>query len=188
MAVGTYDIPSMVEQLVREVASEPNCSQQVARTEAVLTRFLKAPLKLDGMTAHPDRYARHLLYRDPEDRFSVVAMVWGPGQSTAIHDHDGAWCVEGVFQGQLEITQFNMTHGVDEAVEMRPGRVVHAGRGAVGNLIPPSEYHKIHNGTSENAVSVHVYGRELKQCRRFVPAGPNTYRAEIVNLRYDSEL
>jgi predicted metal-dependent enzyme (double-stranded beta helix superfamily) len=26
--------------------------------------------------------------------FSVIAMTWGPGQGTPIHDHAGMWCVE----------------------------------------------------------------------------------------------
>ncbi|MHB2017635.1 MAG: cysteine dioxygenase family protein [Candidatus Xenobia bacterium] len=187
MSVGTYDVRGMVEELTRNVAAEPDMGRKVQHTEAVLSRFLSAPLCIDGLTSHPDRYARHLLYRDPQDRFSVVAMVWGPGQSTSIHDHDGTWCVEGVFQGQLEITQFEMSGNPQQSCQMREGRVVHAGRGAVGNLIPPSEYHRIHNASSQTAISIHVYGREMMQCRRYVAAGNGSYRAEIVPLRYDSE-
>jgi predicted metal-dependent enzyme (double-stranded beta helix superfamily) len=36
---------------------------------------------------NPERYQQFLLYADPDDRFSVVSFVWGPGQATPIHDH-----------------------------------------------------------------------------------------------------
>jgi 3-mercaptopropionate dioxygenase len=35
----------------------------------------------------PERYRQYLLHCDPLERFSVVSFVWGPGQSTPIHDH-----------------------------------------------------------------------------------------------------
>ena len=45
-----------------------------------------------------DHYARRELYRSREHGYSVVAMTWGPGQGTPIHDHCGLWCVEGVWE------------------------------------------------------------------------------------------
>ena len=53
-------------------------------------------------------YARRELYRSPEHGYSIVAMTWGPGQGTPIHDHCGLWCVEGVWDGELEITQYEL--------------------------------------------------------------------------------
>jgi predicted metal-dependent enzyme (double-stranded beta helix superfamily) len=53
----------------------------------------------------PDTYGRHLLYRSDDLQYVVVAMAWGAGQGTPIHDHAGVWCVEGVWCGELEVTQ-----------------------------------------------------------------------------------
>jgi len=55
-----------------------------------------------------DHYARRELYRSEDHGYSVIAMTWGPGQGTPIHDHSGMWCVEGIFQGALEITQYEL--------------------------------------------------------------------------------
>jgi len=55
-----------------------------------------------------DHYARREIYRSPELGYSVVAMTWGPGQGTPVHDHCGLWCVEGVWDGELEITQYEL--------------------------------------------------------------------------------
>ena len=53
-------------------------------------------------------YARRELYVSPEHGYGVIAMTWGPNQGTPIHDHSGLWCVEGVWHGQLEITQYDL--------------------------------------------------------------------------------
>ena len=52
----------------------------------------------EGCTGH---YARRELYRSPGHGYCVIAMTWGPGQGTPIHDHAGMWCVEAVWQGAL---------------------------------------------------------------------------------------
>jgi len=49
-------------------------------------------------TPSPVRYQQYLLHCDPLERFSVVSFVWGPGQSTPIHDHR-VWGLVGVLRG-----------------------------------------------------------------------------------------
>ena len=46
----------------------------------------------------PDDYVGHTLHAEPDGSFSIVALVWRPGQITRIHDHI-TWCVFGVIQG-----------------------------------------------------------------------------------------
>jgi predicted metal-dependent enzyme (double-stranded beta helix superfamily) len=52
--------------------------------------------------AEADHYARREIYRSEEHGYSVIAMTWGPGQGTQIHDHSGMWCVEGVWHGGIQ--------------------------------------------------------------------------------------
>ena len=56
----------------------------------------------------PPRAARRMvrplqavLHVAPDGVFSVVAVVWQPGQTIPIHDH-GSWCVVGVYEGEEE--------------------------------------------------------------------------------------
>ena len=46
----------------------------------------------------PAGYRSYLMHSEPDGSFSVVAVVWRPGQVTPIHDHV-TWCVAGVLQG-----------------------------------------------------------------------------------------
>ena len=54
------------------------------------------------------RYARRLVYADAWGRFVVIAMTWGPGQKTPLHDHAGVWCVEVVVDGLMEVVSYQL--------------------------------------------------------------------------------
>lgn len=135
----------------------------------------------------PEHYARHLVHRDPRGRFSVIAMVWGPGQGTPIHDHGGLWCVECVIQGRIEVRAYRPTDtDSDEAdVDFHCAQVVRAGLGEAGHLIPPLDHHVIHNPHDEVAVTLHVYGGDLDWCRVFEPLPDGGYVAVRRELSTD---
>lgn len=124
-----------------------------------------------------DHYARRELYRSPRLGYSVVAMTWGPGQGTPIHDHSGLWCVEGVWEGELEITQFELLERDDERFRFRAAGGMRAGPGSAGSLIPPHEYHSIHNASADDvAVSLHIYQAPMDACAKFEPLQGEWYR------------
>ena len=117
-----------------------------------------------------DHYARRELYRSPGSGYSVVAMTWGPGQGTPLHDHSGLWCVEGVWDGQLEITQYELLERDGERFRFRAAGGMQAGPGSAGSLIPPHEYHSIRNASSDAvAISLHIYKAPMECCSMFLP-------------------
>jgi 3-mercaptopropionate dioxygenase len=117
-----------------------------------------------------DHYARRELYRSPQHGYSVVAMTWGPGQGTPVHDHSGLWCVEGVWDGELEIVQYELLERDGERFHFRAAGGMHAGPGSAGSLIPPHEYHTIRNTSDRNvAISLHIYKAPMECCSMFVP-------------------
>lgn len=112
-----------------------------------------------------DHYARRELYTSPELGYSVIAMTWGPGQGTHVHDHSGMWCVEGVCHGRLEITQYELAERDGERYRFVAAGAIEAGTGSAGSLIPPHEYHAIRNASDRDvAVSMHVYQRSMLRC------------------------
>ena len=115
-------------------------------------------------------YARRELYRSPGLGYSVVAMTWGPGQGTPIHDHCGLWCVEGVWDGELEITQYELLEQDGDRFRFRAAGGIHAGPGSAGSLIPPHEYHSIRNASADRiAISLHIYKAPMEACSMFAP-------------------
>ena len=115
---------------------------------------------------NPDRYQQFLLYADPQDRFSVVSFVWGPGQSTPIHDHT-VWGLIGMLRGQ-ELTQpFARTaqgrwQASGAPIRLHPGEVERVSP-TIGDV------HKVWNAVPDRAsISIHVYGANIGKVRRHV--------------------
>jgi len=129
---------------------------------------LRALLAVDGWLAPADRapgadtYRQHLLHVSPCRRLSVVALVWLPGQRTAIHDHV-AWCVVGVYRGVEREERFDLAES-GGARCLRPAGAVFAAPGHVETLIPPAgDIHAVTAAGRETAISIHVYGADIER-------------------------
>jgi predicted metal-dependent enzyme (double-stranded beta helix superfamily) len=122
-----------------------------------------------------DHYARRLIHRDDSRGYSIVAMTWGPHQGTPLHDHGGMWCVEGVWKGSIEVQQYELTGTREGRFRFEPRGSFQAGIGSAGCLIPPHEYHLIRNPGNSPAVSVHIYGGDMRKCSVFEPAADGWY-------------
>jgi predicted metal-dependent enzyme (double-stranded beta helix superfamily) len=133
----------------------------------------------------PDCYARRLIYRDPQNRYTALAMVWDRGQGTPLHDHAGTWCVECVYRGRIRVTSYSAQGGDPERdlVRFEKESVVMAGVGEAGALIPPFEYHVLENAGDVPAVTIHVYGGEMTYCHIFEPTDGG-YVRKYKELRY----
>ena len=72
---------------------------------------LRQHARLDGLLddqqcqGDPDRYTRHVLYSQPLGLFTVVGLVWRPGQITPVHGHY-TWCSYIVLRGAMREEQF----------------------------------------------------------------------------------
>jgi predicted metal-dependent enzyme (double-stranded beta helix superfamily) len=154
-----------------------------ALQEAIRCGRLELPPRFRA--ARPDTYARRLLHRDEQGRYTVVVMTWGPGQGTALHDHAGIWCVECVVDGRMEVTQYDLLSQSGAAYRFAPQTRVTAERGAAGCLIPPFEYHTLANAQPDRpSITLHVYGGEMNHCNVFEPAGDGAYTRVTRSLSY----
>jgi len=121
-------------------------------------------------------YARRELYACPVRGTTIVAMTWAPDQGTPIHDHCGLWCVEGVWQGQLEITRYELEEEDGDRFRFTRYETLTAGTGSAGSLLPPHEYHTIRNPSKDRiAISLHVYQKAMGTCATFTPIEGDWY-------------
>jgi 3-mercaptopropionate dioxygenase len=126
-------------------------AQLVAET---LRRHLPSP---DVLTAQqrlgsPDGYRSYPLYAEPDGSFSIVGLVWRPGQLTRIHDHV-TWCAFAVVQGIEQEELF------DADLNLVGRSVNHVGD--VSGFAPPGDIHRVHNTSDETSISIHVYGTDV---------------------------
>jgi predicted metal-dependent enzyme (double-stranded beta helix superfamily) len=100
----------------------------------------------------PDRPAGHVLHAEPDGTFSILGLVWRPGQTTRIHDHI-TWCVVGVLAGVEYEELFDGSLNLTGEREAHPGEV--------SGFAPPGDIHRIRNRGSETAISLHLYGTDI---------------------------
>lgn len=161
-----------------------------AALRQAMCRLIRDPaVRLPDCVRQPiqERYARRELYRSPRHGYSIVAMTWGPGQATPIHDHCGLWCVEGVWDGELEITQYELLERDGDRSRFRAAGGVQAGPGSAGSLIPPHEYHTIRNASADRvAISLHVYKGPMEHCCTYRPLDGEWYQRIDAALAADA--
>ena len=129
-------------------------------------------------------YARRLLHRSDTLGYTAVVMTWAPGQATPLHDHAGIWCVEGVVEGRMDVTQYDLVEESAGGFRFEAKGCVHAAVGSAGCLIPPFEYHVLANALDQPSITLHVYGGEMTTCHVFEPAGNGRYVRRERALRY----
>lgn len=178
----------MVERLDRAVQADSVRDITGGVKDALIQSVKDGGLTLDESVIQPcsDRYGRRLLHQDPAGRYSVVAMIWGKGQGTPIHDHDQKWCVECVYQGDIEVTSYEVCDAPEEnKVTVEFCGTEQATVGSAGALIPPHDYHVIQNNKDITAVTIHVYGGEMTGCNIYVPVeGGTLYERQWKSLCY----
>jgi predicted metal-dependent enzyme (double-stranded beta helix superfamily) len=157
-ALGVEELATAVRALVQKGMGWRETAQLVA---AELERHLPSPEVLTPEQREGDEagFQSHVLHAEPDGAFSIVALVWRPGQITPIHDHV-TWCVFGVIQG----IEYEELFTLDEENNC----LVEAGKNAnwpgdVSGFAPPGDIHRVRNIDSRVAISIHVYGTDVSR-------------------------
>jgi predicted metal-dependent enzyme (double-stranded beta helix superfamily) len=143
-------------------ACEQPLTAMGACIKAALARVVREP---DLLAPHqrlpqPGCYARHVLHSDAGGRFTILAIVWGPGQFSPAHAHH-TWCGYAVYDKPLEeqLFRFNPEQSKAELVRTEP-RLPGYNCFAVAGL---DQIHRLGNSGREPAISIHAYGVE-REC------------------------
>jgi predicted metal-dependent enzyme (double-stranded beta helix superfamily) len=99
-----------------------------------------------------DGYRSHTLHVEPDGAFSIIGLVWRPGQLTRIHDHL-TWCVFAVMQGVEHEELFD--------ADLNPVGESDNHVGDVSGFAPPGDIHRVHNTGDTTAISIHIYGTDV---------------------------
>ena len=133
-----------------------------ARIKAALARAALDPdlLTPEQRLTQSGCYARHVLHSDAGGRFTLLAIVWAPGQFSPPHAHH-TWCGYAVYDNPLaeQIFRFDPAQSKAELLrtEVRvPGYSCFAAAGL-------DQIHRLGNSGAKPAISIHAYGVE-REC------------------------
>jgi 3-mercaptopropionate dioxygenase len=151
-------LTAAIRQAVRQHSGWGQTAQLVARA---LGQELPGPELLTAAErdGDPGGYQTHLMHAEPDGSFSIVAVVWRPGQVTPVHDHV-TWCVAGVLQGAEDEELFTLADG---GTAVRPAGRTLTGAGSVTGFAPPGDIHRVRNPGPGVTVSLHVYGADISR-------------------------
>jgi len=134
-----------------------------AAGKASLRGYLCEPalLSSEQRAGNPDTYTRHLLYAAPDSSFSILAIVWRPGQLTPIHGHT-AWGTVGVYTGSPYCEIFDASPNTRQQMHLRPTMKLRLKAGDLATVQPGiDDVHRLGNDGGTECITIHIYGRDL---------------------------
>lgn len=158
----TRTLRRLTRSLDALVAANTDSHAIAARVGMLLPPALSDSSLLEPRHCEPadDHYRQHLVHVHPAGRYSIVALVWKPGQATPIHDHR-CWCVVGVWRGLERETSYELHDDAGSPYLVTRGSAT-AEPGEVSVLVPPDEdIHRVENCGTGLAISIHVYGDDI---------------------------
>jgi predicted metal-dependent enzyme (double-stranded beta helix superfamily) len=159
----TQVLAQLVQSIGLVTATRREPAQVVGEVAQLVRDCLAEPELLTPEQREPDpsRYRQHILHVADDGSFSIVALVWLPGQATPIHDHV-SWCVVGVYEGQEYETRY-LWEDRDGSPRLVPvGQSINP-TGSIAALVPPGDIHRVTNRGQGLAISLHVYGADIAQ-------------------------
>ena len=159
---------SFIEAFAELLSGEPAEALILEKGARLLSELVSHDDWLPEEYAQPDpqRYRQFLLHADSQQRFSVVSFVWGPGQSTPIHDHR-VWGLIGLLRGGEHAEGFQVgTSGELQAY----GAPTYLKPGQVESVSPRiGDIHRVSNAFADRvSISIHVYGANIGAVHRAV--------------------
>ena len=129
---------------------------------------LRAVLETEDLLADAHRvtrddwYNKHVLYACPEHRFTLLALVWKPGQGTVIHGHT-AWGAVGVYEGHAQRRGVPLPGAGRRPARGRARQGHSAAIRATWRRSGPglADVHRIYYDSDELVITLHTYGCDL---------------------------
>ena len=148
------ELTGLLEGVREAIGSHSDWTRTAQHVGDQLRRHFPSPdvLTAEQRLGSPDGLQSHRLHVEPDGSFSVIAIVWRPGQLTRIHDHV-TWCVVGVLQGVEHEELFDADLRLIGASDNHVGEV--------SAFAPPGDIHRVHNTFDETAISLHIYGTDV---------------------------
>ena len=174
MTTVKYSLDDFVQEMNDLLTSQPDHERIFDRGSDYLSRLIANPEAIPERFRQPvgvGRRANHgswLLRHSTDTGLLVTAVVWGPGDHAAPHDHR-TWGMIGVMDNALTETRFRRVDDRqwEDWARLEQDRSAVVKPGEISLLIPEvDEIHQMDNFTDRPTVEIHVYGHDLRGLER----------------------
>lgn len=126
------------------------------------------------------RYTRNLVGYN--EKFTMLILCWGKGQTSPIHDHASASCWLKVLSGELVETTYAMPTEEGPMKEVHQAVLSASDECNTGYINDTMSLHRIHNPSPDDfAVSLHVYAPPFEMCNIFQPTSGEAIEVSMVS-------
>ncbi len=168
----TYGIAAFIADARRVMEVEGGIrdrAQAVGQLEPLLKRALDGPGWTDPQYATIVDGGRpgFAYYKNEDGSLNIYGVLFRPEHPTPTHDHV-TWGIIGVYSGQQRTMRYSRvddgaTPGLCSVALEEDAVLTH---GATYPLLPPHDIHRIEVLGTEDGLSIHVLGADLKRQRR----------------------
>jgi predicted metal-dependent enzyme (double-stranded beta helix superfamily) len=166
---GIAGLRSFVQDMTKLVGTSANDEEAIRQDGgAMLTKLVSVDDWLPEPFAQPGpaSYRQYLLWCDPMERFSVVSFVWGPGQTTPVHDHT-VWGLIGMLRGAENGIGYESRGDGKPLVKTTKETLIPGAVAAVSPTI--GDIHTVSNALADRvSISIHVYGANIGAVARHI--------------------
>jgi len=160
-------LSEFVDQLNEILLVSPG-SELPFRVARRLPRLLRTAdlLTSEQRQSSSHSYRRHVLFEDPDGRYTIEARVWEATQTTPLYNIP-FWSVIGIYEGELREGCYRRLERPDGSICFLSTGVTHHRSGQVTYIDPTgSTLHRFDNPTTESTISIHVFGTDTRGSER----------------------
>ncbi len=123
-------------------------------------------------------YMRNLVVREPA--FELMILCWGPGQESAIHNHEGQDCWMAVLEGEIEEVRYSWPEGGGPAPVEKKGAATFA-QGQVAFIRDEMGLHLVRPAASSprGGITLHLYSSPYDECNCYCPLTGQVTRKKL---------
>ena len=169
MTAVKYSLDEFIYDLESLLQDQPDQEKIFDRGSTYLSRLISNPEVIPTQFRNPvgrgsrPNHGSYLIHQG-DSGLLVTAVVWGPGDHAAPHDHR-TWGMIGVMDNALTETRFRRVDDRSKAdyARLEKDRAAVVKPGEISLLIPEvDEIHQMDNFTEHPTVEIHVYGHDLR--------------------------
>jgi len=193
MTIVKYALEDFVAEMESLLQGQPDQQKLFDIGSSCLSRLISNPeavpaaFRVPSGTGRRANHGSYLLHQGASG-LQVTAVVWGPGDHAAPHDHH-TWGMIGVWGNALTETRFRRLDDRTRSdyAKLEQDRTTLVKPGEISLLIPEvDEIHQMDNYTDRPTVEIHVYGHDLRGLDRCTYNLETGKISPFVTKKYDN--